>query len=178
MNNIQVDSTPTASWYRLVLEAEEKASLQLSEGLESYLVFLLMRFMKNSEIAVNILALEFLNCLNQLTTTKHDRLRNIADQCLLFVGLFPGIVAKRNVTEDYYVQMGQSAYFLLSELHLNKQEYVKLYTELSSHFVQLRNVLRALGPKVEMVKPEKDKLVIQLKNAEGFFNLQNIKKDC
>jgi hypothetical protein len=46
MNTLVLQATPTAQWYTLIGEAEKVCSIQLNADLESYLVFLLMRFFK------------------------------------------------------------------------------------------------------------------------------------
>jgi hypothetical protein len=44
MKQLILDSTPLAQWKSLVHEAQASCDRQLDEALESYLVFLLMRF--------------------------------------------------------------------------------------------------------------------------------------
>ena len=41
--------TPMALWYSLICEAQKEVSVQLKTELESYLVFLLMRFHQRYE---------------------------------------------------------------------------------------------------------------------------------
>jgi len=51
MDKIVTYSTSTTQWQTLVTEASQACSITLSEDLESYLVFLLMRFTDSPQIA-------------------------------------------------------------------------------------------------------------------------------
>ncbi len=55
-NKLIVHPTDLAQWHALINEAQAMRSLQLAEDLESYVVFLLMRFTSRPEIASTILA--------------------------------------------------------------------------------------------------------------------------
>ncbi len=63
MNHIITEPTSTAQWHSLVHEAEDIAHQQLSETLESYLVFTLIRFTRCPELANTILGIEFLESM-------------------------------------------------------------------------------------------------------------------
>lgn len=142
MNRIVTEPTATAQWHDLVHEAEEIARLTLSETLESYLIFTLMRFTQRPQLLHNIMALEFLNALNERRTRRHDNLRDVGDQCLLFAGLFPHNARRRLVRIGYFVKLGRSAY---QQIHDDQQHSAfKLYGQLASDFIAMMDVLLAM----------------------------------
>lgn len=166
MGRLVLHPTIESQWQALVIDARQHSAIQLSEELESYLVFLLMRFVKNPEILQSILALDFLNTVlqpsssfsnnlsqsNFLASTKNKQnLRDIGDKCLLFSGLFPGLAKRRRVHVSYYVKLGQSAYSLLSTLSNNSfpgaqhpSQLATLFANLGEHFVGLMDVLHTI----------------------------------
>ena len=89
MNELMIEPTAKASWHRLVKEAEERLSCHLDEEKESYLVFLLMRYLTRADLARTVLALRFLEAIGSQGRLREDRLQNVGDQCLLYAGLFP-----------------------------------------------------------------------------------------
>jgi len=134
--------TALSQWQALVNEAEHHSSIQLSEELESYLVFLLMRFSEQSDFVHSILGMEFLESLKKLKLARQESLRDVGDKCLLLAGLFPGNARRRRVRISYYVNLGQSAYDSLSETYLN--QFSNLFASLSDHFVGLMDILHTL----------------------------------
>src|SRR6185312_5855189 len=105
MNTLILQPTATADWQTLIKEAEVASHHPLGEDLESYLVFLLIRFMKKAEMANSVLALEFLHSLELAGRVQADQLRDVGDKCLLFAGLFPGRAERRRVRISYFVEM-------------------------------------------------------------------------
>ncbi|MEW6353710.1 MAG: hypothetical protein AB1469_05365 [Pseudomonadota bacterium] len=131
-----------AQWQALVAEAESAAACPLGEELESYLVFLLMRFNRKPEMADSVLALDYLRGMLAAGRIKHDRLRDVGDQCLLYSGLFPQQAARRRVRIGYFVDLGRSAYQELSARLAGG--YADLYALLSQDFVPMMDVLHAV----------------------------------
>jgi len=115
MSKINIQPTETASWYYLIHEAEESANRWLPEMLESYLVFMLMRFMRRQDLTAGVVAKRFLKGLLARGSARHRKLREVGDQCLLISGWFPGLAEKRRLTESYYVDLGRSAYGALGD---------------------------------------------------------------
>ncbi|MBS0357861.1 MAG: hypothetical protein JSS53_01120 [Proteobacteria bacterium] len=141
MGSFILHPTDTAQWQALVHEAQSARSLILGDELESYLVFMLIRFSTQPEIAKSILATEFLEGLESLGQKKHDLLRNLGDKCLLFSGFFPGVAEHRHVKISYFVNLGQSAYHTLSDL---VPKDTKLFERLCEGFVSLMDVLQTM----------------------------------
>lgn len=134
-----LQSSALAQWHALVAEARQSSSIALSEDLESYLVFLLMRFTKDPNIVHNTLALEFLENVNKNRNENLQNLRNVGDKCLLFSGFFPGKTKHCRVKISYYVTLGQMAYSSISESH--RYQLSSLFGKLSEHFVGLMDIL-------------------------------------
>jgi len=133
-----LEPTSTAQWHTLVSEAEAAAHCQLDETLESYLVFTLMRFCQRPELARSVMALEFLEGLQQGGIRQHDTLRDVGDKCLLVSGLFPQTARRRLVSVSYFVDLGRSAY---QQLH---ERAHAVYGQLAEEFVPMMDVLQAL----------------------------------
>ncbi len=134
--------TATAQWYELVNEAENVAACRLVEELESYLVFLLMRFSRQPDLAASMLALDYLNGVLTAGSLQQERLRDVGDHCLLYSGLFPHQAERRHVRISYFVDMGRNAYQQLSHTLANTS--ADLYAHLSQDFISLMDVLLAV----------------------------------
>jgi hypothetical protein len=141
MSSLVLHPTDMAQWHALVNEAQAACNCNLDEPLESYLVFLLMRFSERPEIARRIMALEFLEAQFK-ARQQVDQLRDVGDQCLLFSGLFPQIAKKRMVRISYFVAIGRTAYGQLSSLADRHGEH--LYSRLAEAFVAVMDVLQAM----------------------------------
>lgn len=131
--------TSMAQWQSLILEAEQACSVNLSEETESYLVFLLMRFIEKPDIASSILGLEFLEGAQDLSRAREEKLRDVGDKCLLYSGLFPGRAERRRVSISYFVNLGQAAYHTLSD---HSSRLAALYYALCEKFVAMMEVLQ------------------------------------
>jgi hypothetical protein len=141
MGRIILHPTDMCQWHALVNEAQAVTQLVLNEELESYLVFLLMRFSMSSDWVDSPVALDFLKSM-QKKPVHVESLRDVGDKSLLFSGLFPEIALKRNVGLDYYIEMGKAAYLTASEV--DSRESAELYYHLSLNFVNLQNILHSI----------------------------------
>ncbi len=141
MTTLVLQPTDLAQWHALVAEAQQACDCNLEETLESYLVFLLMRFADRPELARKIMALEFLRA-QQANSGQAGDLRDVGDQCLLFSGLFPQIAEKRMVRVSYFVNIGRSAYDQLSSLVDRQSD--RLFSNLADGFVAIMDVLHAM----------------------------------
>lgn len=128
-------ATPVALWHHVIHEAESDCSIFLKEDLESYLVFLLMRYIDKPEIVKHIMAVQFLKATHLPFQQRQKILQEVGDQCLLFSGLFPCIAKKRFVKISYFVKLGQTAYHAISD---------ELYQHLAEQFVGLMDILQSL----------------------------------
>ena len=113
MRKIELQPTSTAHWHHLVCEAEQQSHQHLGEEVQSYLVFLLQRFLSKPEIATRVLALDYLKSLRSVGQRQIEKLRDVGDICLLHAGFFPQRARRRSVSINYYVDLGVGAYYQL-----------------------------------------------------------------
>lgn len=142
MSKLATEKTATEQWHELVKEAEAFNGVMLEEELESYLVFLLMRYMQKPELVARVIALDYLKGSQAHGSERSECMRDVGDQCLLFSGLFPNRARQRNVKVSYYVNLGQSAYHHLSEL--TQAAMASMYDNLARSFVVLMDTLLAI----------------------------------
>lgn len=141
MRRIVLHPTEVGQWRELVGEASRSCSVSLDEDLESYLVFLLMRFIGRAELAGNVLALEYLQSLTGGSQSA-QQLRDVGDKCLLYSGLFPLRARRRLVRVRYYIDLGRGAYQRLSDQA--RYSYGQMFERLATHFIPLMDVLQAM----------------------------------
>ncbi len=139
MQNIVTYPTSLAQWQALISEATVGAHIRLNEDLESYLVFLLMRFSTKPEIAQSVLAIDFLSAFDDNVADRSGQLQQVGDKCLLLAGLFPGRAERKHVRISYFIHLGRSAYSSLS--YVSTPSWAGLFNDLSAAFVPLTDVL-------------------------------------
>lgn len=141
MQELILNPTQLSQWHALISEAQENTASSLDEELESYLIFLLIRFTTKADIAERFLALDYLESLQKYGKQRSNKLKDVGDHCLLFSGLFPQIAKQRRVKISYFVDLGRSAY---RELSSNSEQHFDLFNELAHRFVLLMDVLQAI----------------------------------
>ncbi len=155
MKKLLLQPTSTAQWQALVNEAETACAAYLDQDIESYLVFTLMRFTDKPEIVKSMLGMEFLEGVDALGPQQHELLRDVGDKCLLYSGLFPEHAQKRRVSVDYFVDVGQSAYGVLTELP--EKIWRGPYPALCKRFVSMMDVLQTMrdidNPEANLLEP-------------------------
>ena len=129
---MEVHENTVKPWHSLVLEAEARLSAHLDENLESYLVFMLMRHLRDARLVRNTLALAFLEGIHKQGSERASAMQVVGDQCLLYAGFFPEQARRRHVGVDYFINIGRSAYGQLPD---------EPFTSLSAQFVLLMDVL-------------------------------------
>lgn len=142
MANLILEPTSTAQWHALVSEAENASARQLDETLESYLVFLLMRFVARPDLAGRVMAIDYLRGSAASGQLKEVALRDVGDQCLQFSGLYPRHAERRMVRVSYFVELGRGAYGQLAERL--RHAGAEVYQQLAEGFVALMDVLQAM----------------------------------
>ena len=142
MSDIPAQATATKLWRDLVKEAIDYNGVNLDEELESYLVFLLMRYMKETTLTSKVMALEYLRGQQHPTAQRNECMRDVGDQCLLFSGLYPKLAQRRQVKISYYVKMGRSAYASVSGYA--QSAIANMYSHLAESFVSLMDTLQAM----------------------------------
>jgi hypothetical protein len=142
MRSLLLHPTSTAQWQALIHEAQKTLSVRLEENLESYLVFLLMRFIEQPCVAHSVLGLDFLQSSQKLQNGHPPAaLKDVGDKCLLFAGLFPERATRKRVDQLYFVKLGQTAYATLSGHEHTKQ--ADLFSRLCTRFIILTDILQA-----------------------------------
>lgn len=141
MSSLLLHPTEMAQWHALLVKAQQDLTIGLNEDLESYLVFLLMRYSQKPQIAKSVLALDFLNSAQNFTKGNSAPLQDVGDKCLLFAGLFPERAKQRRLTVTYFINLGQSAYGTLSNNYFDTN--AELFSDLCEEFVLLTNILQA-----------------------------------
>ena len=142
MVNVILHETPVANWHALLNEAQSVCETLLSEEIESYLVFLLVRFTRHTRLADKNIAIDFLSHVNLSHRHSRQSLQAVGDKCLLCAGLFPELSEKHLGQSRYLIDIGQSAYDRLSMHHLALDQ--SLFSQLSEHFLPMRDVLNTL----------------------------------
>ena len=142
MSRLILEPTPQAQWQALVHEAQSACDRQLDESLESYLVFLLMRFADRPECTARIMAEDYLKSQALQGEQRAGQLREVGDHCLLFSGLFPQLAERRLVPVSYFVNIGRASYQQLSA-SLDRG-WSTVYNHLHEAFVVLMDILHAM----------------------------------
>lgn len=146
MTRILTDTAATALWLELVREAGRNGAAPLDSDTESYLVFLLMRHLRDAGLAGHIFALDYLEALNAARTPRQQQLRDVGDRCLLIAGLYPQQAQRRLVGLEYFLSLGSQAY---ADLAVAAREvWAEFYRNLARRFARLVRVLvevRRLG---------------------------------
>jgi len=137
-----IHPTETAQWHSLICDAESAANYFLDEELQSYLVFLLMRFLSKPDIAARMLAMDYINGLLSSGQQQHDKLREVADICLLYAGFFPRRAKRKRVNQRYFVELGSGAYGQLSDVI--EHSISGTYKRLAQSFVSITDLLQTM----------------------------------
>lgn len=142
MAELLLQPTSLAQWYSVVSEAHAHAPVGLNSAIESYLVYLLMRFTNKPQEIQSVLALDFLKCADLKGELRLERLREVGDKCLVLTGLFPGRAMRRCLRISYFVELGQMAYDSIPTHVFEVEE--DLYYQLARSFVPMMDVLYTL----------------------------------
>lgn len=152
MPEILTAPTEMAQWHELVQEAAQACSTRLDEEMEAYLVWMLMRFARQPQMASRVLALEYLHGLLAAGSRRSHQLRDVGDQCLLYSGMFPRRAQRKLVSIRYFVDLGRSSYHQVAEdLHKGSSQ---LFARLAQYFVPLMDVLHAMRTIDSQYQPE------------------------
>lgn len=131
----------TAQWHELITDAQASSGIQLDTPIESYLIHTLINYTQRPDIAARIFAIDYLLAQHKQGHARNIQLRELADQCLLYSGLFPQHSKRRNVSASYYVDIGRSAY---SDLSNEDNAWSDIFADLSDNFVTLMDTLLAI----------------------------------
>lgn len=142
MGELFLQPTSLAQWYSAVNEAQVRAPVGLTNSIESYLVYLLMRFSTKPHEIQSVFALDFLNGAHLTGEARLEQLRDVGDKCLILSGLFPGRAMRRCLRISYFVDLGKTAYESIPTQIFESEN--DLYYQLARAFVPMMDVLFTL----------------------------------
>lgn len=143
MNIFQFEPTPIAEWRKLVLEGQKNTGFELTESVENYVVITLDAYTTKTELASNVIALDFLKNVHVHSIRNMQILRTVGDHCLILAGLFPDRAKRKNVSAEYFKHVGENAYYILSFSHAQKLDH-GLFYQLFDNFADLIAILKAM----------------------------------
>lgn len=138
------EPTKTAEWQSLVIEAQLHSGYQFDDKIENYLVLTLDHFTKEKKLISSVIAIDFLHASDSHGKQSIDKLREVGDQCLLLSGLFPERALKKNVSLNYFINIGKQAYETVAENNLILTFDSELFYQLSDDFVAIMDLLHAM----------------------------------
>jgi hypothetical protein len=138
-------------WLGLVRDGEERSGIELGESVQSYLVFVLMRYLRDGALAAHVMALDWFEAAERTGSARADALRDVGDRCLLIAGRFPRLAERRRVAPDYFSQLGSGAYRGVAEAA--RAGYAALFAELARAFDAMVRVLDALPRRGAVLLP-------------------------
>lgn len=145
-----IEPTITATWVEFVKFGEARAERCLSEELESFLVFTLMRFAERTDLFLFTLALEYLKASTEYSGRKKEQtLSEVGDISLILAGLFPGRSQRLGVHPSYFSQMGRMAFSELADSYATRKlrGLEGLYRNVGDGFSVMADVLTATREK-------------------------------
>jgi hypothetical protein len=140
-SKIIIEPSNNAHWYELIKAAHDKSGYCFDDDIENYLMLTLQKFLRNNRLADETIALRMLESFSTAKDNDPDFLRDIGDECLIISGLFPARAIKRNVSLEYYIHSGQSAYQHFASNKDTSCTNPMLFQNLSKHFVGLLDIL-------------------------------------
>jgi len=144
---ILTEATPMALWYEAVHQAQERSRIILKTEIESYLVFLLSRYLNQPEFIKDAVALKFLEAMKLQSSQRNLALQAVGDKCLLITGLFPRLAERKRLKLSYFINVGQVAYEVVSDRNND------LFCKLSKHFVVMMDVLQSCREQADNLLP-------------------------
>lgn len=144
MSIFQFEPTEIAEWRKLVLEGQEKSGFQLTEVVENYVVITLNAHVTHTQLASTVMAIDLLKNIHIKSVANAHALRSVGDQCLILAGLFPDRAKRKNVSAEYFRNLGENAYYVLSFANTFQKYNHALFYQLFENFSDLVQVLKAM----------------------------------
>lgn len=147
-----VDLGTGAGLFRaLVREGADRIGRELDEEVEAYLVFALLRHLRDAPLGGRVMALEWLAAHELAGVQRVDALRDVGDRCLILAGLFPVQAERRRVGHDYFIELGRGAYAAVAEQA--RTGYAELFARLVEAY---RGMVAVLAAAAGRTRPEVD----------------------
>lgn len=136
---MEVHTHDAAGWHALVTRAEAASQICLAPAVAGYVVALLWRFVGNPAVDWSIASARFVDQYWRGAPGDAVNPCAVADQCLLFAGLFPDQADEFRVPVTELVDVGAEAYF---EYGLRERQ--RFYLAMSDAFVPAMDVLQTM----------------------------------
>ena len=144
MATIKTGPTEIAQWHSVILDAQAQTGIYLPESIEHYIVLTLHTYTKDTSLITAVMAIEFLNAIENTASIKLNKLRQVGDHCLIISGLFPERTKRKNVSPEYFENIGKEAYYNLSFVDTNWALDKNIFLSLFENFSQLKRLLNNL----------------------------------
>lgn len=144
MPHFTLPPTSLISWRNLLEAAAENTGYRFDDNIEQYLMLTLQHFSTEKNLASAVVAMDFLFALESMGRQGGGQMRKVGDECLLLAGLFPERAARKRVPLEYFVNIGQEAYHLLTNTHFQWVYDPALFAKLSRDFPHLIDVLQTM----------------------------------
>jgi len=131
-----------AEWYNIIQFAQQQSGYDLEESLEHYLILTLDSFTTRTDLGSNIIAVDFLQYCDAQCSFDINCLRNTGDQCLILSGLFPERMQTKNIPGEYLINIGTSAYDIISKIKNFRVFDKDLFAKLRDNFMGLITTLQ------------------------------------
>ncbi|WP_119343986.1 hypothetical protein [Facilibium subflavum] len=137
-----MEKTAISAMYHLVQEGEKNSGVFLEEDLQAFIVYALLRNIRNNALKDFVFAEELLSAIQSMSI---KRLEVILDHALIYAGMYPKRVKKAGLSKTYYCDIGISASEHLSVYHAKlRSSYEEVYRKIAKQFDELVYVLKSL----------------------------------
>lgn len=168
--SLLVNENSNVLWKDAIKDAENRCSVRLDNTLEVYLVSLLARYADKPEMVKRLFANALLQAMEKSEYERDLLLQRVGDECLLYSGLFPKSSKSKNVSVSYFVDIGRSAYAMISTTTND------LFDNLAIQFVQLMDVLQSIKPDAELLPLEAYEQWESVRSQRALRILQSYRK--
>ncbi len=145
-------------------EACEKCQTKMSESTHEYLVSLLNLYTlsynlfetceNTGKLKNKVLAHKYFSFLEKTDPSEKEKiLKDLADSCLYMIGFFNEKLQNTLMGLNYYTQMGESSYNMLSHLSL---KHKSVYKDLGENFHPFTIVLRFIKRSTSLGEPREN----------------------
>ena len=167
-NQISLDTSPDSYFCDILQEAARKSQFQIKEPVTIYLIDLLKTFIQPEKLKV-VIGDKHITPFNtplaliigeiqevQDDYKKQKALRMIGDYSLYYSGFFQDYFNNKSFGIDYYISIGQRAYYLLKNQDKKLEE---TYASLSEHFTSYMDLVSEVSAH-SPIKQNKDLLAV------------------
>lgn len=152
MSSIFVE--PKIYFQELIDEAVEQRKLNSFPLLNTYLSELMVHFIKVDNLFEDepisgkknhpTLAELYFKAMNSTKEERQGLLKRLGDTSLYISGVFGDSLQRKIIDIDYYADMGGAAFSTLSD-EIEEDSYKKLYSSISSKFIEVMEVLTVVS---------------------------------